>query len=251
MGSGFPLAQCQTCHGSSYAGGRVVNVSCTTAGCHVDVNGTPKSPEACNTCHGVFNARANDFLSAAPPKSVAGGTATTLPAVGAHQIHLATGVMGKTVKCQECHAVPPQVFSQGHLGSDLPAEVLFADTLARLVTGDGTRVPNPSHDPTSLTCANTYCHGNWTLRKETSQWQFAYAESVMVGSNDAPVWTGGSSQAACGSCHGLPPQGHNTATLSGCGVCHAPVVNSAGVIIDKTKHVNGKINVFGAERDMK
>jgi predicted CxxxxCH...CXXCH cytochrome family protein len=251
MANGFPLTQCQTCHGSSYAGGTVVNVSCTTSGCHVDLNGAPKSPEACNTCHGVFSAPASDFLSAAPPKSVAGGTATTVSGVGAHQAHLATGMVGRTVKCQECHQVPSQVFSQGHLGSGPPAEVVFTDTLARLITGDGTLVPNPSYDPVSLTCANSYCHGNWKLRKVTSQWQFAYGDSIMGGSNYSPVWTGGSSQAACGTCHGLPPQGHQSTTITGCAVCHAAVVNSAGVIIDKTKHVNGKINVFGAERDMK
>jgi len=182
---------------------------------------------------------------------VAGETATAVPGVGAHQTHLVTGAVGKTVKCQECHKVPPQVFSQGHLGSGPPAEVVFADTLARLITGDGTRVPNPSHDPASLTCTNTYCHGNWKLRGETSQQQFAYEDSIMVGSNYAPIWTGGSSQAACGTCHGLPPEGHKPATITGCAVCHATIVNSVGVINDKAKHINGKINVFGQERDMK
>ncbi len=249
--NGFPLVECQTCHGASYAGGAVVTVSCMTAGCHVDLNGTAKSPESCNTCHGVFSAPANDFLSSAPPKSVAGGTATTVPGVGAHQAHLTEGLLSKAVKCQECHQVPSQVSSPGHLGSGPPAEVVFTDILARLITGDGTLVPSPAYNASSLACGGTYCHGTWKLRKETSQWPFAYSDSVMVGLDFAPMWTGGSSQAACGTCHGLPPEGHNAATITGCGVCHASVVNSAGVIIDKTKHINGKINVFGSETDMK
>ena len=50
--------------------------------------------------------------------------------------------------------------------------------------------------------------------------------------------------AVCGSCHGLPPTGHIAATLTGCGICHGSVVDTEGNIIDKTKHINGQVNVF-------
>ena len=243
----FPFAQCQTCHGSTYTGGSVVNVSCSSAGCHVDRNNAPKSPEACNTCHGDFNGLASDTASFAPPRTVAGETATSVRGVGAHQSHLATGTLGKNVNCQECHVVPAQVSSPGHLGTNTPAEVVFNGTLAGLATADGTFEPNPSYNASTLKCSNTYCHGNWKIRKPNSPSAFFFSDSVMTGSNYSPTWTGGPFQAMCGTCHGLPPKGHFAAAVSECVNCHGDVVNSSGAIIDRTKHINGKINVFGQE----
>jgi len=242
----YPLGQCKACHGATYAGGGNANLSCMKSGCHVDANNVSKSPEACNGCHGNFKAAANDLPSAAPPKDILGNTATTARGVGAHQIHLVSGAVGKTVKCQECHTIPTQLSSPGHLGT-LPAEVVFNDTLARLTTGGGTSVPKPSYDPSTLKCSNTFCHGNWKVRKATSTSQFVFADSVMVGANDSPAWTGGSAAATCGTCHGIPPKGHLALAVSSCGTCHVGVVDNNGHIVDKTKHGNGKINVFGQE----
>jgi hypothetical protein len=68
-----------------------------------------------------------------------------------------------------------------------------------------------------------------------------------VGENVSPAWTGGASNATCGSCHGLPPKGHIVVPVSTCGTCHDGIVGSDGTITDKTRHVNGKVNVFGQE----
>ena len=244
----YPLSSCQTCHGANYAGGAIANVTCMRSGCHADATGAPRTPESCNTCHGDFTAPAGNLLASAPPKSVTGATATTVRGVGAHQKHLATNAMGVAVKCQECHTVPTQVSSVGHLGT-LPAEVVFKDVLASLPTGNGTLVPKPSYDPSTLKCNNTYCHGNWRLRKGTSSstFQFAYADSAMVGLNYAPAWTNGSADASCGSCHGIPPKGHIAVPISTCGSCHFGIVSTDGRIIDKSKHINGKVNVFDQE----
>ena len=70
----------------------------------------------------------------------------------------------------------------------------------------------------------------------------------MTGANESPGWTGGGGGGACASCHALPPAGHMPFALSSCVNCHTGVVNGAGNIIDKTKHINGKVNVFGSER---
>lgn len=248
LANGYPLAQCRTCHGPTYDGGTMVNISCMTAGCHVDNGGQKKSPESCNTCHGDFHAAAGNGPSHAPPKGVIGDSAATSRGVGAHQKHLVAGSLGKDVKCQECHTVPTQVFAAGHVDTQLPAEVVFGDTLARLATAGGTFQPNPSYNPTTLTCGNTYCHGNWKLTKASSIFPFAFSDSVMTGSNYTPSWTGGTADAACASCHGLPPAGHIPATLQGCVNCHPGVVNGAGTIIGKDKHMNGKVNAFNTER---
>jgi hypothetical protein len=249
--AGYPLAQCKTCHGATYDGGTVVTKSCMAAGCHVDAGGTKKSPEACNSCHGQFRAVASDAITAAPPKGVLGDSLATSPSVGAHQKHLASGVLGRDVKCVECHKIPATIFAAGHMDTQLPAEVVYGDTLAKLPSANGTFVPVPGYNATTHKCNNTYCHGNWKATKSTAPdaYTFAYADSVIEGGNYSPLWTGGAVEAACGTtCHGIPPKGHMAAGLQICANCHTGVVNGAGVIIDKTKHINGKIDVFGTER---
>lgn len=238
----YPLQACQQCHGTTYQGGTRVNVSCMQSGCHVDGSGTPKSPEACNTCHGVFSAAASDALSAAPPKSVAGGTSTSDPRVGAHQSHLAAD-LGKRVKCQECHTVPATWNQSGHITADLRAEVMFNDTLASLRTDGGAVVPSPSYNATTYQCSSVYCHGTFENGNAAN----------------APTWNG-TNQAACGTCHGTltspwPTTGGHAA-INDCNFCHTtggiPVAsyNSASgtwSIVDTSRHVNGKLSLFGTE----
>lgn len=245
MSRGYPLADCKSCHGANYTGGTRVNVTCQKSGCHVDRNGTQKSPEACNTCHGDFRAPANDQISYSPPKGVRGDTASSYRGIGAHQIHLKGGTIADAVACTECHSVPSTLFESGHVDTDLPAEVVFGGPLGKLPSAT---IPSPVYNNQNLSCGNSYCHGNWRVRRSTSPYQFAYTDSVMVGANKSALWTGGPSEAACGTCHGLPPPGHVSATLTTCVNCHAGVVDGAGKISDKSKHINGKINAFGAER---
>ena len=240
----YPLSTCQSCHGTGYQGGTRVDVSCTTSGCHVDAAGAAKPPEACNTCHGVFTAPESDLLSPAPPKSVAGGTLTTDPRVGAHQAHLVAD-MGMSVKCQECHTVPAAWNDPGHITADLRAEVQFGDTLANLVTNNGAVVPSPSYSPTTNQCSSVYCHGTFKNGNP----------------NNAPTWNG-SNQSACGTCHGTlvhpaPVTGHpGGAGAINCQNCHTtgviPVAqynsgSGSWSIVDTVRHVNGKLSRFGTE----
>jgi predicted CxxxxCH...CXXCH cytochrome family protein len=265
----FPLATCQKCHGVSYTGGPVVAVSCEQSGCHVDASGNPKSPETCNTCHGVFSAPANLtglplLLSAAPPRDVAGDTSAASPGVGAHQKHLATGTTGRSVKCQECHTVPGAVSQPGHLAPSVVA--VFNDTLANLVTGNGSVVPKPVFDPATAKCSNTYCHGNWLLRKSSApaiaQGVYEDTATVMVGAKASPAWTAGSAEGQCYSCHGIGPDtytpvghlGHiSKLALTTCFTCHGDVVDANGKILNRAKHMNGVIDLvsgFGGPRPM-
>lgn len=263
----FPLPACQSCHGASYIGGTITNVSCESSGCHADASGIGKSPETCNTCHGDFRAPSSLtgtslLLSAAPPRDVTGDTASSSPGVGAHQKHLVSGTTGNSVKCQECHTVPNSVGDPGHIGAP-PAKVFFNDTLARLVTGDGNLVPTPSFNPSTATCSNVYCHGAWLLTKASAsliaqEVFFPDTATVMVGSNATVLWTGGSSQGQCYSCHGVAPNkftpiGHADYQLSACYLCHGDVVDANGNIANKAKHINGVIDLvlqFGGPRPM-
>ena len=189
----------------------------------------------------------------------ASGTASSAPGIGAHAKHVLGGSLAPKVWCYECHTVPTSVYTAGHVDSDLPAEVPMNGPLARTAS-DGID-PVPAHDFGTLTCANTYCHGNWRTRKSDSPNQFAYMDSVMTGANASPIWTGGSGEAKCGTCHHtIPdppaaadslmyiPQGHIPQPNISCGNCHLGVVDDEGKIADRTLHINGKINVFGLER---
>jgi predicted CxxxxCH...CXXCH cytochrome family protein len=165
----------------------------------------------CTSCHGDPN-RPGDYLRrAAPPRDMSQQTATSYPGVGAHDIHLNASPTHAAIACDECHVIPTAVDSPGHADSAPPAEIVFG-TLAR--TGD----LDPSFDPATQTCANTYCH-----REAWAVW------SLPRNSKDA-----------CGTCHGLPPPSPHPQS-DRCWVCHGDVVDQHRNIIAPDLHVNGMV----------
>ncbi len=244
--NGWEVRKCQQCHSGLSKG--IDAPTCTKSGCHVDVNGIAKSPQACNTCHGTFTGATTDTVTWAPPRSITGDTLTTVRGVGAHQYHLNASFMqlSNPKACASCHQVPSSVYVAGHFDHPLPAQVTFSDPLA--YTPSEGRVPAPQYDPQSLTCRNTYCHGNFQLSKATTDFPSTYIDSVMTGSDFSPVWTGGDSQADCGTCHGLPPAGHfDYGSSARCTSCHYLDPNKQGGPLDKSIHINGKIDLYGKE----
>jgi predicted CxxxxCH...CXXCH cytochrome family protein len=171
----------------------------------------------CTTCHGdASRAEADPLLQAAPPRDTSGGSTSDAPGVGAHQAHLHGGALRAGVGCGECHVVPT---STAHAG--LPTTLTFG---ALASAGGAT----PAYAPATLTCATTYCHG---------------ATLAAGGTNQAPRWTGGPSQAACGTCHGAPPPSH-AATSSDCSACHPGTVKPDGTIdVAGGRHVDGQVQV--------
>jgi predicted CxxxxCH...CXXCH cytochrome family protein len=150
--------------------------------------------------------------------------------------------IAKNVQCSECHAIPTQFGSAGHIDETTRAEVIFG---VYENSGDSTATYNFE----KTTCENSYCHGN-----------FAYDPGsgvLIVGNNFAPDWTVvDGSQGACGTCHGqyndegefvTPlPVGHpGSFLITDCWNCHTSVVDQQGNIIDTDKHINGQANVFG------
>ena len=225
----WDMTKCTECHGNNYAGG-VASPSCNT--CHTN----PGGPEACNTCHGNFS---NPALIA-PPVDRNRKIDVMLASVGAHSTHLLITKISSLVKCSDCHVVPTALNSPGHIDNSPKAEVIMTTKYSDFQIGNGT------YDASTNKCSNTYCHGNFSFPKSASQWSFAYTADKMEGENFQPTWNKvDGTQAACGTCHGLPPRGHMEADLRGCADCHTGVVDKYGNIIDKTKHMNGKIDVFG------
>ena len=227
-------ATCDSCHGFPPPAPHPNSLKC--AACHPDtvsVDGSVK-PEhhangqiekklgACNSCHGNAAGSPTSPPDQAPPTDQAGGQATTLVSVGAHQSHLTGTDYSSPVTCDQCHVVPATVDDPNHI-DNATATVTFG-SLA--VAGGAT----PTWDRTAATCAKVYCHG----------------ATLGGGANTKPVWTKvDGSQANCGDCHSLPPPAPHPASDQ-CASCHSDTMNANGSFKDKTKHIDGKVEVVGA-----
>jgi predicted CxxxxCH...CXXCH cytochrome family protein len=202
------LAACTSCHGADFNGG-TTGVSCNT--CHTN-NSWAAWQTNCTFCHGtrVASYTSANLTSSAPPVGTEGETAASTRAVGAHQKHLTGGSIGPAVACAVCHTVPT---SLAHV------------TGAPVVTFSGAAI-TPGATPTwnGTSCSSTYCHGG--------------TGKLLGGLDPTPVWTGGSSQTACGNCHGLPPPNH-AASSTTCGTCHTGYTASS---VNTALHMNGTVD---------
>jgi predicted CxxxxCH...CXXCH cytochrome family protein len=198
--AGQDEAACGTCHAippPTHASDRCE--SCHPRdGVHVDgLVQIGTSDEGCRGCHG-------EPESPAPLDQ------------GAHRSHLMPELrLRGPIACSDCHLVPEQVGSAGHIDSDLPAEV-FPPEIAETSLAFA-RDFEPSWDGQS--CA-TYCHGDST-----------------------PSWDGG--ELACGSCHGAPPQDPSHQPewgLTECAQCHPGAVDAYGNPLGEG-HLDGNVDL--------
>lgn len=162
-------------------------------------------------CHGTDS-------SNAPPKSISGVTDTTAVGVGAHQPHVDVApTWHRKIECADCHVVPTDVGSPGHIDGDNKAEVTFG-ALAGVSSWDGT------------TCT-TSCHGS----------------PAWGGTRTTPTWTQvDGTQSTCGSCHGAPPPPPHP-TETNCATCHPTMEESSLTFRDPASHINGVIDLVGAD----
>lgn len=251
---GQDQAQCGTCHGlpPNHANNQTC-VMCHPAvvdrdqkiiatALHINGKVDLAPPErGCAGCHG-------SQLSPAPPPDLSGQSSPTALGVGAHRAHLtAANHLGAPVACSECHRVPTDVGSPGHIGGHAPgddiypAEVFPADpTVAVRASSDGAA---PAFDRTTATCAGVYCHGGGTK----------LSGDATADLDRAPVWTSTAGLTCGSSCHGAPPTlaPHlPTMTRLDCAVCHPRTVDAAGNIIisgapgaETSFHINGAVDV--------
>jgi predicted CxxxxCH...CXXCH cytochrome family protein len=222
-------AACGTCHGippSSHADDRCEachRPAYDTAGRlrpQAHANGTVELAAvagACTGCHG-------DSGSAAPPNDLAGRSDERMKTVGAHRAHLeARHRLSAPVACTECHQVPDTLKAPGHIDTGSPAELFPAVQGVGALARAGSAVA--SYDAATGTCTS-YCHGGGRL----------LSMDTAPGLVQQPSWTGGTPEAACGTCHGIPPRlpgspSHNGVTvLSQCVLCHPQTVLPGGGI---------------------
>lgn len=208
----------------------------TLASCSKLQNDSVLATQNCSSCHGTE-------MNPAPPPDPAGNTATSSPGVGAHQIHLNGSDFAAKVSCSTCHVIPKSTGPAVHPGGPRSVTLVAFSGIAYTQTNTpGTRfydstmatiTPQPTFNAKTLQCSNTYCHGDFK-----------------GGNNFSPTWniTDGS-QDSCGTCHGIPP---DDATHSGkdltrkqCYLCHSPMINQEGVIVDDSMHANGTLVLYG------
>ncbi|MEI8259121.1 MAG: CxxxxCH/CxxCH domain-containing protein, partial [Deltaproteobacteria bacterium] len=198
--------QCQICHSAT------MRTAFAFANPALHINGIVDVSTACDSCHGSGG-------DPAPPRDTTGATTTSTRGVGAHQSHLGPSTWHAPIECTQCHVVPTDPSAPGHMDTAGPAEL----TWGPLATSDGA---TPAWDGT--TCAGAYCHG---------------ATLQPGGTNTTPDWTTvDGSQAACGTCHGLPPGGTHP-TNTNCELCHSTVMGAGGTIVNPALHINGVVDV--------
>lgn len=212
-----PNIGCGRCHGNPPPAPHpaVTPYLCVT--CHLDIFAQPERhidgqldvTVSCTTCHGGNG-------SPAPPQDTQGATSTTVRGVGAHRSHLGPSNWHAEVTCDDCHTVPTRVDDPGHMGL-LPAEVHFGASAQA-------RGAQPTWDGAGC---STYCHGQ--------------TFDAGAGSNTTPSWTVvNGTQAACGTCHALPPAAPHPANTQ-CSTCHGAVIGVDGGFVDGALHINGQV----------
>ena len=216
-------AACGTCHGLPPALPHPQSQRC--AACHgqvldsdrhflapeLHVDGVVQtSQSACTTCHGSGD-------DPAPPSDTLGNQSSAAIGVGAHQVHLNGGAFSRPVPCSECHVVPGAAEDAGHIEGRAARVALTA------VAASGSHIP--SWNRATASCNDTWCHGPSAGAPTSS-----------------PSWTA-SADLGCTSCHGAPPPAPHP-QLGNCSGCHGAVVAADNVsIIDRSRHVNGVVDV--------
>ena len=210
-------------------------------GCN-DCHRAPPEPHyagPCTGCHHEVNANGSELSSVTLHMNgrVDLGDATggcgdchgkgddPMPQTPSHQLHRSTQLT-REVTCSECHVVPEEPNSAGHLdmGEVTPADV----TLGARANARG---QTASFD--AGTCRGIACHG----------------AGLSDGLEHPLVWNAPAA-GGCGSCHGVPPGGTHPQS-KGCAslICHGdevtltdpPAITSSG----RDRHIDGMIEAQG------
>lgn len=215
-------------------------------------------PNVCNTCH-YHNSSAGSFSGACtachgyPPTTTAIGGSNGLAApatnalgsapasAGAHAAHVSTRGIG----CNACH--------NGYEGKPMPSQTIdigFAVNASNVI-GFVNSVANGTFSGTNSLTGYSWSGANGTTITTAANFNstcsiYCHGNTLTGGTLTNPSWTGGASQAACGTCHGAtaaaPPTTGSHAIHAGaagplgmsCDQCHGPHPDNS--------HVNGSVN---------
>ncbi len=239
---------CAACH---LTGTTQANMTGAALTAHVDgkMDRNTTNDTGCTQCHGNLavkpvpnlptDTRAAPGLSGQVDSKGNAYTSTTVAGVGAHLAHLGStfasrGRWSSVFKCTECHPAGAAYPDPGYVDSTHADGNATPTTAVPFPTGSISRQvysgvggnPVPS-GTTAVTCANTFCHGQFTGGKKanTVPWNTA----GLVGSS-----------MTCTSCHGAPPYStdgsgdtnHGTTGNTACYSCHG--AGYCGPVTDAT-----------------
>lgn len=203
--------RCYRCHG------QVIDEDFAFVTSDLHNNGEVNVAVGCTSCHG-WN------LGASPPQNLKGECSVDKLGVGAHAAMRNATIEAHRVNCSNCHTVPLETWSAGHIDGDHWPEVEFKF----LATANGA---NPAW--TGESCANVYCHG----------------ATLQGGTLKEPNWYDVSGDAsACGACHRITdPQGNADAD---CASCHPTTVEGTNgrTISNRGTHINGVIDMLEGDK---
>ena len=171
----------------------------------------------CTTCHGDVNP--------APPVDTEGQRGkTTAAGVGAHQTHVRGTARSRAVPCGECHIVPNAVLDPGHLDSSATRRRSRLSGVAlRARRHPSLREQGTAANRLELLTAPLFPNGD-----------------PSGGSNTAPTWTRvDGTEAACGSCHGIPPPPPHPNPGNPCHYCHQNMAEDDLTFTHPELHVDG------------
>jgi len=206
---------CVSCHGEDLMGmGRAA--SCDS--CHPD-----GWRQDCVFCHGGIADQ-----TGAPPLHISGAADGPDASFIPHQAHVVDTDTHVAFGCVQCHAVPLDVLSQGHLflgdASPARAETDFSGGIDSTVGWDDSR-----------TCVSSWCHGDG----QGATGRVEHSDEV----------------ADCAACHESTDSGsggwlrmtgehdeHLDRGLS-CSHCHGDVAGEGDAIIGLSLHVNGENDI--------
>lgn len=179
--------------------------------------------ELCASCHGADFSGGKANASCRTCHTDGPTSCTTChgqpPQTGAHLGHVAGSTLGRSFDCSECHLKPDIYSAAGHLHPP-PGHVRFG-ALAGAAA---------SWNAETKICSNVGCHGGGRADSRAS--------------HPDPTWVADAAQVACGTCHGLPPSGHASSSTR-CADCHSLVVDAANHFVDRTRHVDGHVDLAG------
>ena len=233
------LDSCFRCHSAREPSTNGIR-SC--ASCHDTLAGGADWTTSCIGCHG-------SAASSAPPRDMHGNTATTAIGVGAHRSHVeAPSGIAQRYDCSVCHEKPGVVLSPGHLdGATTVTGYTGADPSLQFIG-------NPGWDRRTATCATSWCHGGYsgiyTYYRDDGSGTLVGIDVPYAGRASAPTWNQvDGTQAACGSCHGLPPpvgtwhSASHAGVYNACDLCHPGTKPDGTGFTDPASHVNGVVEV--------
>ncbi len=187
---------------------------------------------ACSGCHGqdLTGGEVKVSCLTCHPQGVTTCDTCHSRLPSAHRAHATGASLGRQIACTECHPKrvswldPGHVFNSDDTLRTSPPIIAFG-SLASATPYAMYRTSPPLFDAGTKQCTNVYCHGA--------------VLGDLNAANTTPTWTGPSTQAICGTCHGAPPASHDP-SITRCVLCHNRTVDDAKHFVTGGLHVNGK-----------